>query len=232
MRPSYTDSDRAAAREEPVREEIKDASPDRSDSGRSLRGHARSGPAGREQRASALRRLRPAAPVRAQIQNSRFKNCRSGCSLRPANRCTIDFVQGARSRADGPATRRSSPPPGGGCGLPIAVRSNLQANIPAKTGGGQGLLRPCGRKFNIQNSSFKITNSGRSLRRAPATAGSSGPSPGGGCGPLGPDGPERQQRCSPPIAPRQTSTQSPPTAPAASRPSFRPCRGCPRRSRE
>ena len=133
MRPSYTDSDRAAAREEPVREEIKDASPDRSDSGRSLRGHARSGPAGREQRASALRRLRPAAPVRAQIQNSRFKNCRSGCSLRPANRCTIDFVQGARSRADGPATRRSSPPPGGGCGLPVAARPILTRDIPQRT---------------------------------------------------------------------------------------------------
>ena len=56
--------------------------------------------------------------------------------LRPADRCAIDFHRGhARSRADGPAQAdlrdaSCSPPPGGGCGLPIAPRPNLTQDTP------------------------------------------------------------------------------------------------------
>ena len=139
----------------------------RSVSGRSLRRAARSGPAGRELRASAGRRLRPARPFQGRnskfkIQNSKLWNRCATCKgtaradlqtrnaglrrakLWPANRCTIDLVQKARSRADGPVTERSSPPPGGGCGLLRLQRS---------------------RKFSIQDSKFSITKSRRSLRR-------------------------------------------------------------------
>jgi len=82
----------------------------RSDSGRSLR---RNGTSGRELRASAAGRLRPAAPIRAQMQEGAiectFLSGRSlrrdrtswqraaglhGAKLRPANPCGIDFACG------------------------------------------------------------------------------------------------------------------------------------------
>ena len=77
-------------------------------------GHARSGPAGRELRASAAPRLRPERSYRTET------------ALRPANRCAIDPRQRARSRADGLATIRSSPPPGGGCGLHGLFKAEIQ----------------------------------------------------------------------------------------------------------
>ena len=132
---------------------------------------------GYELRASAAGRLRAAAPIRAQIQNSKFKiqNYALGrqpaenrskrtcgtrvaglrppgcgpptsneveCTAKSINNCgppipagSISLSRPARSRADGPATIRSSPPPGGGCGLPTSATSSLLKNISATAGG-------------------------------------------------------------------------------------------------
>ena len=81
-----------------------------------------------------------------------------------AVRCLRHRTSGqSRSRADGLATIRSSPPPGGGCGLPVAARPSSTQSTSQRTvaKGGCGLLRPFVRKFIIQN-----YQPGRSLRSA------------------------------------------------------------------
>ena len=78
-------------------------------------------------------------------------------------------LQQARSRADGPATIRSSPPPGGGCGLPVLMDRNLPRNTLPMT----GLLRLLAKslikdsKRKIKRCCYTNTNSfsGRSQRR-------------------------------------------------------------------
>ena len=109
-------------------------------------------------RVAGLRRSQAAARCARSGANSEFKiqDSKLQIGLQPAEDATTQRSCGppppggcgppiaarllpckkARSRADGPATIRSSPPPGGGCGL----------------------LRPCGRKFIIQDSEFKITD--------------------------------------------------------------------------
>ena len=99
-----------------------------------------------------------------------FKELRASAAPQAAARSVLrtnSTSRQARSRADGPATLRSSPPPGGGgCGLPIPAGSNLRT-ITSATIGGCGPLRPAG-----AISSFKISYvsfSGRSLRRSHTT---------------------------------------------------------------
>ena len=60
---------------------------------------------------------------------------------------------------------------------------NDAEELRASAAPGCGPLRPRGRKFKIQDSKFRITNSGHSLRGTPATSRSCGPPRRGGCGP-------------------------------------------------
>ena len=72
--------------------------------------------------------------VRAQLaKRTHAQELRASASgrRRPAA-LTCDF-RAVRSRAEGPATQRSSPPPGGGCGLPTSARPNHAANGGAQT---------------------------------------------------------------------------------------------------
>ena len=94
----------------------------------------------------------------------------------------IPTAKQARSRADGPATPRSSPPPGGGCGLPVAARPILPASRPHhdRTTSGSNCQRTKLRlpiAVRPNHSEF-----GCGLRSTPATLRSCGPPPGGGCG--------------------------------------------------
>ena len=136
-------------------------------------------------RAFAGAKLRPAAPIRAQIYNPIFK-------IRYVRRSHLDvyFRSGRslrRSASDAEELRAFA---AGGCGPPIAARlipcrqarSRAEAALTARelqfsARGGCGLLRPFGRKFMIQNSEFKIKRifrthlgkhpvSGRGLQRA------------------------------------------------------------------
>ena len=74
-------------------------------------------------RAAGLRRPQAAArttsPRSSLQQNTSAKTCGCGPQIAPR---MIPAAKPARSRADGPVTWRSSPPPGGGCGLPVAAR--------------------------------------------------------------------------------------------------------------
>ncbi len=97
-----------------------------------------------------------------------------------ARRCLRDRTRRhARSRAVGLhertcGTRRCSPPPGGGCGLRRL------------------LLGAANSAFTIQDSKLLLGQQlAEGAHDADAKADArSGPSRGGGCGPLGPDGPE------------------------------------------
>ena len=131
--------------------------------------------------------------LRAQIHHSRFKIRRvsygfgtqlakrsyertqkrtrdaglRAAKLRPARSWQTDpNSRQARSRADGPATERSSPPPGGGCGL----------------------LRPFGRKCIIQNWRDLSSIFGSQPAEVRTTIRSCGPPPPPGCGPPIPAG--------------------------------------------
>ena len=79
-------------------------------SGRGLR-KARPERMQKQTRGAGLRgaKLRPAAPLRAQIQNS----------LRPAASIPLEASSQPSGRACFRAARDCSPPPGGGCGLPV-----------------------------------------------------------------------------------------------------------------
>ncbi len=164
---------------------------------------------GRELRAFAERRLRPAA-VPIGTANSSFKIQYSKLSTLVQRLQRQIHPRRARSRADGPATWRSSPPPGGGCWLPVTARPNLRAVISTTTSG-------CGLPIASQSSSSQntsaiiggcelptsptsnpaangpntIATSGRSLRR-PARCGPAGRElrafAAGGCGPPMPNG--------------------------------------------
>ena len=116
--------------------------------------HARSGPAGRELRASARRRLRPARSWRtgtaaagccgfaeAAMQNEelKIKNGESGRSLRKVARANL---QGA--------------PPGRGCG-------------PHGPGGPEQRLRAAAASLKPQCKKIKNSESGRSLRKVART---------------------------------------------------------------
>ena len=80
------------------------------------------------------------------------------------------------------------------------------SSLGGSIGGGEAVT-PCGRKLKIQNSKFKIKEGfqaactynrfGLQPAEHAGSATNCGPSPGGGCGPLGPDGPEQQQRRGP-----------------------------------
>ncbi len=128
-------------------------------SGRSLRRTARNTPAGR--------RLRSARMFGNELRASARRR------LRPANRYAIDSAQKARSRAEGLARAdlrdaNCSPPPGGGCGLPVATRPSSTQSTSQRTAakGGCGLLRfhP---EPQIQDSIFRIYELGAQLAKEP-----------------------------------------------------------------
>ena len=74
---------------------------------------------------------------RTRLQGAAGRSRPPGCG--PLGLCKADFYpRQPSSRADGRATQRSSPPPGGGCGLPVAKRPILTQDTP-QTNSGCGL---------------------------------------------------------------------------------------------
>ena len=89
----------------------------------------------------------------AEVRKFRYELRASAAGrLRPARSWrTVPNSRPARSRADGPATDRSSPPPGGGCGLLGRIATDFSSRHFHQSLRSCGLRRPFGRKFKIMN---------------------------------------------------------------------------------